>query len=162
MTGIRHEPTGRADLARISIEGLERDLRVLHLTDSHIVEADERDPEAAPHVEAFGPNGFYRHTPDGASTGDVFDRAVAEARQTGVDGGVFTGDMVHFPSWAGIEHVERGMKDPGVPTLYTPGNHDWHFPHLEWSDAVRQEYYPRLHRLTGGTPACQLPRGDGP
>ena len=31
----------------LSIPGLERDLRILHITDSHMAVGDERDPEAA-------------------------------------------------------------------------------------------------------------------
>ncbi len=152
---IRHEPTGRGDRARIHISGLERDLRILHLTDSHMTEVDDRDPEAVPYSQSRGPGLFFKHTPNGESTREVFDRTLSEARELGVDAGVLTGDIIDFPAWAGIEHVELGMKALGAPTLFTPGNHDWHFQHLAWSDAVRQEYYPRLHRLTGGTPACQ-------
>jgi 3',5'-cyclic AMP phosphodiesterase CpdA len=152
---IRHEATGRGDRARIHIAGLARDLRILHLTDSHITEVDDRDPEAAPYAKRRGPDLFFKHTPNGESTREVFDRTLSDAREMGVDAGVLTGDIIDFPAWAGIEHVDRGMKALGASTLFAPGNHDWHFQHLEWSDAVRQEYYPRLHGLTAGTPACQ-------
>jgi len=152
---IRHEMTGRDDRARIHIAGLERDLSILHLTDSHMTEVDERDPEALSAAQGRGPGLFFKCTPDGGSTREVFDRTLSDARALGVDAGVLTGDIIDFPAWAGIEHVERGMQGLGVPTLFTPGNHDWHFQHLEWSDATRQAYYPRLDALTGGTPACQ-------
>jgi len=152
---IRHEATGRGDRARIHIAGLARDLRILHLTDSHITESDERDPAAIPYAKRRGENGFYGATPDNETTLGVFSRSLAGAREMNVDAVVMTGDIVDFAAWAGIEHVAREMKALGVPALYAPGNHDWHLPHLEWSEATREECYPRLHGLTGGTPACQ-------
>ncbi len=152
---IRHEATGRGDRARIHIAGLERELTILHLTDSHMTLVDDRDPEAVPYSKSRGPDLFFNHTPNGEPTHDVFDRTIRDAREMGVDAGVLTGDIIDFPAWAGIEHVERGMKALGAPALFTAGNHDWHFQHMEWSDAVRQEYYPRLHALTNGTPSCQ-------
>lgn len=155
MNGIHHEVTGSSDVARIHIHGLERDMKLLQLTDSHLTEADERDPEAAVHVKQRGPGGFFKSTPNGESTLEVFDRTLAKARASGIDGAVLTGDIIDFPTWAGIDHVARGMKALAVPTLYTPGNHDWHFPHLAWSPAVRQQYYPRLYGLTNNSPAFQ-------
>ena len=151
--GIRHESTTSDTHARIHIEGLERDLRILHLSDSHLTEADERDPEAVPHAEEIGAR-FNDRTPEGQTAREVFEQTIAYAREQGIDAAVLTGDMIHFPAWAGIERVESGVKDLGVPALFTSGNHDWHFPYLEWSDATRQSHYPRLERLAGENPAC--------
>jgi len=152
---IRHEANGRGDRARIHIAGLARDLRILHLTDSHITEVDARDPEAVPYAKRRGPDLFFKHTPNGESTREVFDRTLSDAREMNVDAVVMTGDIVDFAAWAGIEHVAREMKTLGVPALYAPGNHDWHLPHLDWSEATREECYQRLYGLTGNTPACQ-------
>jgi len=152
---IRHEATGCSDGARIRIAGLENDIGILHLTDSHITEADERDPAAIPYAKRRGENGFYGSTPNNETTLEVFSRSLTKAREMNVDAVVMTGDIVDFAAWAGIEHVAREMKALGVPALYAPGNHDWHLPHLDWSEATREECYPRLHGLTGNTPACQ-------
>jgi 3',5'-cyclic AMP phosphodiesterase CpdA len=150
---IRHEPTDdRA--ARICIEGLERDLRILHLTDSHMAEGDERDLEAAEHV-ATCQERFAERTPGGVSARQVFDETLEGARVAGVDAAVLTGDIIHFPSRAAIEIVGAGLVGLGVPSLYTLGNHDWHFPHLEWSESTRQQHYPRFESVVGTHPACQ-------
>lgn len=151
---IRHEPTGRSDRARIHIEGLERDLSILHLTDSHMAEGDDRDPEATEHVARFQAL-FMERTPGGEPAREVFRQTLATAGDLGVDGAVLTGDIIHFPAIAGLEQVAGGLDELGVPRLYTLGNHDWFYPHLEWSDETRQAYYPRFHELTGGNPACQ-------
>lgn len=140
------------DVATIHIDGLERDLRILHLTDSHMAEGDERDPEAAESVQRFQKL-FQDRTPGGVPAWDLFQRALSMAADQGADAAALTGDIFHFPSRAAIEIVQAGIEELGVPTIYTPGNHDWHFPHLEWGEATRAEYYPRLHGLTDGNPS---------
>ena len=140
------------DVASIRIDGLEQDLTILHLTDSHMAEGDERDPEAADAVEHFQQL-FQERTPGGVPAWDLFQRALSMASSRGADAVALTGDIIHFPSHAAIEIVQSGVDELVVPTVYTPGNHDWHFPHLEWSEATRAEHYPRFHGLTDGNPA---------
>ena len=150
---IEHIPTDD-DAATIRIVGLSRDLTILHVTDSHMVEGDERDPEAAQHMTRFTEL-FEARTPGGVPPRQVFARTLAEGREPSLDAAVLTGDIIHFPARAGIDRIREGIASVGVPTLYTLGNHDWSFPHLEWSDETRQAWYPRFHDLTGGDPACQ-------
>lgn len=140
------------DVATIRIQGLERDLSILHLTDSHMAEADERDPEAADAAQKFQQL-FQQRTPGGAPTWDLFRQTLSMAAARNVDAAALTGDIFHFPSMAAIDIVQAGIDELGVPTVYTPGNHDWHFPHLEWSEATRAQYYPRLNGLTDGNPS---------
>ncbi len=140
------------DVATIRIDGLEQDLTILHLTDSHMAEGDERDPEAAEAVTRFQKL-FQDRTPGGVPAWDLFQRALSMASSRGADAAALTGDIIHFPSHAALEIVHASIHELGVPTVYTPGNHDWHFPHLAWSEATRAEYYPRFHALTEGNPA---------
>ena len=140
------------DVASIRIDGLEQDLMILHVTDSHMAEGDDRDPEAAESVVRFQKL-FQGRTPGGGPAWDLFQRSLSMAASRGADAVALTGDIIHFPSHAALEIVQSGVDDLGVPTVYTLGNHDWHFPHLEWSHQTRQEHYPRFHRLTDGNPA---------
>ena len=155
IKGIYHEQTGRDDLTRIHIAGLEQNIKILQITDSHITEMDDRDPQAKLHVEQRGPGAFYKSTPNGESTLKVFQQTLSKESDSGVHGCVLTGDIIDFPTWKGIDEVARCMEDFSAPVLFTPGNHDWRFPHLEVSNAVRQEYYPRLNSLTNNSPAYQ-------
>ena len=153
---IEHVVPDSDDLATILIEGLERDLKILHLTDSHMAEGDERDdPEAAEHVARMRET-FQQRTPGGVSARDVFQQALEKGDQLGVDAAVLTGDITHLPTHAGIEIIQQGLQELGLPYLYTLGNHDWHLSHREWSEATRNEYYPRFHGLTGGNPSHQV------
>lgn len=142
------------DTARIRVPGLAGDLTLLHLTDSHMSVGDDRDPAAAEHVEAVGQR-FRERTPGGVDPCQLFDEAIAAAVDRGVDGAALTGDIIHFPAHAGIDYIQSGIDRLGVPTVYTQGNHDWHFPHLEWNEQTRADHYPRFTGLsTAGDPAC--------
>jgi hypothetical protein len=151
---IEHHFDDNNTTATIYIEGLAQDLKILHLTDSHMAEGDERDPEAAEHVSRFRQL-FEERTPGGIPTSELFHQTIATAKTHDIDAAALTGDIIHFPSRAAIEHIERGIAAIDVPALYTLGNHDWHFPHLPWSDETRATYYPRFHDLTNNNPACQ-------
>ena len=75
---IEHLASDDDSVATIRIEGLERDLKILHLTDSHMAEGDDRDPEAAEHVARLRET-FEQRTPDGVSARVVFEQALRKA-----------------------------------------------------------------------------------
>ena len=151
---IEHEDVGRDDGATILIEGLPGELKIMHITDTHMVEGDGRDPEAAQHVESIGTN-FRDRTPGEVPTREVFEGLLEKSGKIGAACTALTGDIIHFPSQAGLDAIDRGVQSLGTPYLYTLGNHDWFYPHLEWNEETRQAYYPRFHSLTNGNPAYQ-------
>jgi hypothetical protein len=151
---IEHLDVGRENEATILIEGLPNELTLMHITDSHMVESDERDPEAAEHVESIG-RSFRQRTPGEVPASQVFEELIEKGRAVGADFTALTGDITHFPSHAALDAITRGVESLGTPFLYTLGNHDWHFPHLEWNEETRQAHYPRFHKLTNGNPAYQ-------
>jgi len=150
---ITHQLDGDDAAATIHIEGLKQNLTILHITDSHMVVGDERDPEASEHIDRFSQL-FEERTPGNVPPHEIFEQTIDNSLQ-GIDAAALTGDIIHFPAHAAIEKIARGVEALSVPTLYTLGNHDWHFPHLPWSDETRAAYYPRFHGLTDPNPACQ-------
>ena len=145
------------ETASISIEGLQETVRVLHVTDSHIALIDERDPEHIEKCEGSRERfGERRKDAEGNNvyTETSFDEAIAYAKDEAVDLVALTGDIIHFPSQASIDHVVASMEEAGTKTVYTAGNHDWHFPGLEGRDDLRQEWWPALEPLHGGNAAC--------
>lgn len=73
------------------------------------------------------------------------------------------GDMVSFPSCAGVERVLSFAEGTGLPFGYTAGNHDWHFEGMEgtevslrktWCDKVLAPLYqgrnPLFQRIEVG------------
>ena len=133
------------DTATIYIEGLDQMVRMLHVTDSHIALIDDRDAE---HIEAC----------QGAcerfeSRDLTFDKLMEEAKESSLDLVALTGDIVHFPSQAGVESVVKSIDKAGVPTLYTSGNHDWHYPGVEGRDELREAWWSALAPLHHGQAA---------
>ena len=157
---VEHIDPQNHEETTILVEGLARDTTLMHITDSHFAEGDERDPEAGEAVEKYQEL-FQQRTPGGVPATQVFREALARSNEIEADCTVLTGDIIHFPSLAGLDAIEAGVKSLDAPYLYTLGNHDWFFPYLEWNDEIRQAYYPRFHRLTGGDPACQVEEING-
>lgn len=138
----------------IAIEGLSREWTLMQITDSHMAAADQRDPdalEATNHYQAL----FAERTPAGAPTRQIFGEVLEKSNELEVDHTVLTGDIIHFPSHAALETLAQDLGSLRSDYLYTLGNHDWYFPHLEWNDETRLAHYPRLAHLTKGTPAAQ-------
>lgn len=152
---IEHVDVGSEEWATVRIQGLEEEVKVMHITDTHIIAGDSRDPEATQHVDSYGP-AFGNSTPEGVPTTKLFASLLDGGLAMGADCTALTGDIIHFPSQAALEIVEAGVRRLDSPYVYTLGNHDWYYPHLQWNDATRQEYYPRFYPFTRDNPACQV------
>ena len=150
---IEHALTDDEGQATIAIEGLEGELRLLHITDSHLAEGDGRDEPAAELVTRWRES-FAQRTPGGMLARQVFDEALARGRAADVDAIALTGDITHLPTHRAIEVIQQSIEEMGRPHIYALGNHDWYFSDLEWSTATRAEHYPRFGAVTGGNPAC--------
>ena len=62
------------------------------------------------------------------------------------------GDILSFPSEAGVENLAQLIRDSPVPALFIAGNHDWHYEGVPGSDmAQRAEWISkRLAPLYAG------------
>ena len=61
---------------------------------------------------------------------DGFEYALAEAQKMKVDFLALVGDIVSFPSEAGVEYVRKRLDASGLNWMYISGNHDWHYEGL--------------------------------
>ena len=72
---------------------------------------------------------------------DGFEYALAEAKKMKVDFLALVGDIVSFPSEAGVEYVRRRLDESGLNWMYISGNHDWHYEGLPGTEmALRAEW----------------------
>ena len=133
------------ETATICVEGLNQTVRMLHVTDSHIALIDDRDAE---HIEAC--TGACERF---ESREQIFDQLMEEAEDSSLDLVALTGDIVHFPSQAGVESVVKSIDKVGVPALYTSGNHDWHYPGVEGRGELREAWWGALAPLHHGQAA---------
>jgi predicted phosphodiesterase len=154
MPRFVHAEAGSPDEATIRIEGLERAITLVQITDSHMVEVDHRDAETIA-TGAVLREQFRSHSPGGQDPRLNLRQAIARANELAADYVVLTGDIVHYPSAANLEALEAELNALTAPYLYVPGNHDWQFPHLPVTEATRAEYVPRFNPFTGGNPAFQ-------
>ena len=125
--------------ATIIAAGLERPLRILHLSDSH-VDGGVDEP-------TFGEAGFAKSASFmrelygkgladrssgamGRASAEIFRARLVEAAADGVDLLVHTGDLVNCPSERSVEIIQEAVAESGLPMLYVSGNHDWQFDDL--------------------------------
>ena len=72
---------------------------------------------------------------------DGFEFALAEAKKAKVDFFALVGDIVSFPTEAGVEYVRRRLDESGLNWMYISGNHDWHYEGLPGTEmALRAEW----------------------
>ena len=157
---IEHLQTDDERETIIALPNLPRALTLMHITDSHMAAADQRDPEAleaATRIQTL----FEERTPGNVPASQVFAEALAHSNEINADCTLLTGDIIHFPAHAALELIEQGVQSLQGPYLYTLGNHDWYFPHLDWNDDTRLAHYPRFNHLTNNAPAAQALELDG-
>ncbi len=99
--------------------GIEKPIRILHLSDTHICEADERDDERKCRLAET------RHKVFEKEPGDCiryFDEALAYGKENS-DLIVHTGDLIDFVSVRNIEIMAEKLK--GTNTFMAAGNHEF-------------------------------------
>ncbi|MCQ6562946.1 metallophosphoesterase family protein [Paenibacillus mendelii] len=139
----------------IGIPGLKRELKLLHVTDSHFAEADNRDEERiVADAERF------RQVYGGRAM-EYFQQAIRHSNEWKADCTIFTGDIVQFPSFRNMELMEEQFGQLTSPYLYTLGNHDWLFTHHHPNDELRSSFYPLFNCVTGGNPSYGMIELEG-
>ena len=101
--------------------GLERPIRIAHLTDIHLSLADDRDPPLIDHAKMRA-QVFYEEAACPPKTpSEYFREAMAYAEET-CDLCVITGDVIDFISRKNREEVESILR--GKHYFFTAGNHE--------------------------------------
>lgn len=142
------------DSAIIRVEGLTDSVRMLHLTDTHIQLYDERDGEnfaaCVDYCQRYAEMNRQQNTTYAPQ--EAFLQTMRQAATENLDLLTLTGDIVHFPSPAGVEFVVEQINTLGVPAMYTCGNHDVHYTNEPVNDAVRLTRLSALQPLHKGDP----------
>jgi hypothetical protein len=139
----------------------------LMLADTHLFRDDERGKKYAEFsgrmAKAYNRT---KHFETGTDTDpetcfrDALSR-INEKKQTLV---ALVGDILSFPSEAGVEWVTETLSKAGTPHVYTSGNHDWHYEGMAGSSADLRRIWSaeRLKPLyAGADPLFHLqPMGD--
>lgn len=119
----------------VYIQGLGETVKVLHVTDSHI-SCDTEVDRPYEQYSARMNNAFKDR-----NTTEAFRNAMVVAQKENVDLIALTGDGVNYPSRSSVEYVANVVKRTGIQSMYTAGNHDWHYEGMVGSsEALRQEW----------------------
>ena len=151
--------TGRS--AQIFSELVKEPVKILQISDSHLFLDDERGDDYKQYSDRMAK--AYNHTKryyDGKDTTptEMLAEIAEEAAKENYDAVALTGDIVSFPSAAGVDYVKSCLDKIGAPYYYVCGNHDWHFEGMEgterelrdeWIQKRLQPLYPK-----GVDPLC--------
>ncbi|NDC77206.1 MAG: metallophosphoesterase, partial [Chitinophagia bacterium] len=139
----------------------------LMLADTHLFRDDARgEPFRTYSGRMARAYNHTRHFLTGEETDpeSCFRASLEHAVQKGFSRLALVGDILSFPSEAGVEWTMQQLASVGIPYVYTAGNHDWHYEGMEGSsnELRRQWSAERLQPLYGSTdPLFHLePMGD--
>ncbi|MBE6700577.1 MAG: hypothetical protein E7582_01625 [Ruminococcaceae bacterium] len=150
----------------IKREGIEKNLRLLHVTDAHLVLWDERDDKKiiqggahkGKRVSDWAAARYERFTIDSVPSCEKFATLCDWIRDNAkdFDAVFFTGDILDFYTDKAVEFLEEQLAKLPIPYIYTPGNHDFIFSCTP-VEVVRQ----RFEKICGGSTYLQkLKVGD--
>lgn len=119
--------------------GLSQPLRIMAIGDTHLTLDDERGlpfRENSCRMAGYSTNAK-----------ENFLKTLEDARNEKYDLILLVGDLVSFPSEAGIEFAVRALNETGIPWFYTAGNHDWHYEGLPGTEVLLREEWTRKRLL---------------
>ena len=146
---------------RIYTKSVSEPVRIMHISDTHLYIDDERGANYREYSERMSKAyNSTRNYKNGAETNPVemVKQIVQEADEQDLDAIAMTGDIVSFPSAAGVDYVLESFGKLSIPRYYISGNHDWHFEGMrgterdlrdEWIEKRLKPLYP-----TGVNPLC--------
>ncbi|MCR5650906.1 MAG: metallophosphoesterase [Lachnospiraceae bacterium] len=125
----------------LEVEGLDRDLDILFIADSHLSLCDDRD------MEVYDKAVFrYGNMLDanGRPAYQTFHEFVDYANAEKPDLLILGGDIVDSAMMASINFLQGELKNLSVPYLYVLGNHDFEYGNEYYSKRAYEEFLPRL------------------
>ncbi len=138
---------------------LTQPVKLFMLTDTHLHMDDERGQAFTSYSRRMA--SAYNHTKhwqtgEATTPSQCFEASLAEAKRYQADAILLTGDILSFPSEAGVDWLCAQLSATGIPYYYIAGNHDWHYEGLpgtetelraEWSSKRLSPLYQNRNPL---------------
>jgi hypothetical protein len=143
------------DRVRFFSPEIKQAFSITAVADTHLFRDDERGvPYRHYSARMAGAYHTTKHFKTGAALTPehAFRNVLASAREAKSELFAMIGDIVSFPSEAAVEWVCNEVANAGLPTVYTAGNHDWHYEGMEGSSTDLRAAWieKRLLPLYGG------------
>jgi 3',5'-cyclic AMP phosphodiesterase CpdA len=127
---------------RIYSPEVKEPIRIFVISDTHLFLSDGREDPFREYSKRMA--AAYNRTRDIYSREETtpeaeFRKTLALAKERGADAIALLGDIVSYPSEAGIELAVRLLDETGIPWFYTTGNHDWHYEGMEGTEIELRE-----------------------
>ena len=125
------------DSVRFYSKAVVEPVKILQISDVHLFIDDERGNEYRQYSERMSKAyNHTRHFESGAETNpqEALKDIAKRAQGQGYDALALTGDIVSFPSAAGVDYVKKTLSEVDAPFYYVCGNHDWHFEGMEGTE----------------------------
>lgn len=150
--------SGNSDRTVIEVVGLEKPVRVLQISDTHISLDNESD-RVFDDYSARLRNAFdsMKHFKSGETNHPsvYFTEMMKLAQDRNVDLIALTGDIMNYPAQSSVDFIYGELKNSGKPFVYTSGNHDWHYEGMDGSsESLRDKWTNSTMRALyqGGNP----------
>lgn len=141
--------------AKFFTNGVKDPLRLLQISDAHMFLDDERGKDYLDNSGRMSKAyNVVKHFKTGEPTSPMksFKEIAEQIKSEKYDAVVLTGDILSFPSAAGVDYIKECLDPLGTPYYYVAGNHDWHFEGLpgserdlrnEWIEKRLKALYPK-------------------
>lgn len=150
------EVTKLEELKNLNIETVElvipsviRDYTFLFIADNHVETESEENPEKVKEYAKERNIGFVNA--NGVTSWEQFPGWMEAANEYNVDAVLMGGDIIDSPSESNLAFLEEQLAVLNMPSLFTPGNHDWTYPWEYMTEKGEEEYLPLLSKFTGNT-----------
>lgn len=135
------------------VKGLEKNFKVLFLSDTHFTVEDERGRSYYDYTKRMGgaavePENYGKS--NGREQGLI--NSLEKAKKEEVELVILGGDIINFPSLASVERVTSLLDSYGLKWVFTSGNHDWHYEgesgdlnslRAKWVKSNLKSFYPK-------------------
>ena len=128
---------------KVDIDGLEEEVTIYFVADSHISLCDDRDPE----LKDYAKDRWEYFKRDAKGSEKNFSILMEHIRKDNPDLVIFGGDIVDSISYASVDYVKKELDKltkQGIPYAFCIGNHDFSYANEYYSEKAYEEYMPRL------------------
>ncbi len=133
-------------LVRIYSDRVKTPVKLMLISDTHLWMSDSREDPFRKYSDRMSK--AYNQTKDfrtllDSNPMEEFQKTIEFAKKASPDALFILGDLVSYPSEAGIEWAKNLLDSSGIPYYYTNGNHDWHYEGMEGTEIELREEWTR-------------------